>query len=141
MNGRIIIDTNILVAALQSTQGASYHLIQYLEQSPIQACITVPLFCEYEEVLNRFVSAGKITKRSQELILNYMCAHAIPIDVHYLWRPFLNDADDEMVLEAAIAASAKWIVTHNLKDFSKTHELGIRAITPGDYLKIMELLP
>ncbi len=35
----------------------------------------------------------------------------------YLWRPALPDADDDMVLEAAVNGRADSIVTFNLRDF------------------------
>jgi hypothetical protein len=73
-------------------------------------------------------------------MLDYLCAHALAVEVHYLWRPSLADADDEMVLEAAIASGSRWIVTHNIKDFAGASGFGIHAITPGRFLKTLESL-
>ena len=115
--------------------------MQELERGTVRAAISVPLFYEYEAVLGRFVESGHISARSRELILDYLCVHAVPVEVHFLWRPFLGDADDEMVLEAALASGAQHIVTHNLKDFTKAPELGVRPISPGGFLKRLELLP
>ena len=39
------------------------------------------------------------------------------------------------MLEVAVAGEAKWIVTHNLKDFGKAAEFGIRALSPAEFLK------
>jgi predicted nucleic acid-binding protein len=55
--------------------------------------------------------------------------------IHYLWRPFLPDPDDDMVLELAFAADCKYIVTHNLADFRGSDKLGIAAVSPGDFLE------
>jgi predicted nucleic acid-binding protein len=59
-------------------------------------------------------------------------------DIHFLWRPFLRDPDDDMVLECAVAAGCKYIVTHNVKDFRRTEQLGVKAITPGDFLQTLK---
>jgi len=52
------------------------------------------------------------------------------------WRPFLRDADDDMVLELAFAAGCRYVVTHNLRDFHGTEQLGVTAISPGEFLKL-----
>ena len=43
----------------------------------------------------------------------------------------LRDADDEMVLEAALNGRADAIVTHNVRDFVSIHDLGLEIATPG----------
>jgi predicted nucleic acid-binding protein len=58
-------------------------------------------------------------------------------DVHFLWRPFLRDPDDDMVLECAVASGSQYIVTHNIKDFRRTSELKVQAITPAEFLTIL----
>ena len=47
----------------------------------------------------------------------------------------LRDADDEMVLEAALNGRAAAIVTHNLRDFGTIHDLGLEIATPGDIVR------
>ena len=44
----------------------------------------------------------------------------------------LRDADDEMVLEAALNGQADAIVTHDARDFAATRSLGIRIVSPGE---------
>ena len=41
-----------------------------------------------------------------------------PVDISFRLRPMLRDANDEMVLEAALNGQADAIVTHNAKDFA-----------------------
>ncbi len=50
---------------------------------------------------------------------------------------FLPDPDDEMVLELAFAANCDFIVTQNIGDFRGSLQLGIPAITPRNFLKIL----
>ena len=67
--------------------------------------------------------------------VQYLASIAHLQEVHFLWRPFLRDADDDMILECAIASGAKYIITHNVKDFRRAPELGVTAVTPSQFLK------
>jgi len=136
-----VIDTNVLAAALLSKRGASYLLLQQLELDRLGGVLSVPLFLEYQEVVGRFVTDGHISAAGGERILDYLCAHSRLVEIHYLWRPFLNDPDDEMVLEAALAGGVKDIVTYNQRDFAGTESMGVRAVTPSQILKEMEVIP
>lgn len=57
-------------------------------------------------------------------------------EIHFLWRPFLPDADDDMVLELAFAAGCRHIVTHNVKDFRGSEQLGVIAVSPREFLNL-----
>ena len=69
--------------------------------------------------------------------LRYLASVAHLQDVHFLWRPFLRDPDDDMVLECAAASACQFIVTHNVNDFRRTLELKVEAIKPDDFLKLL----
>ena len=53
----------------------------------------------------------------------------------FLWRPTLRDADDDVVLELAVAAGCNHIVTHNLRDFAGVERFGVRAVSPGAFVR------
>jgi hypothetical protein len=40
-------------------------------------------------------------------------------------------------LEAAIAGGRKYIVTHDVKDFAGAERFGIRAVKPGEFLRMI----
>lgn len=69
--------------------------------------------------------------------LRYLASIAHLQDVHFLWRPFLRDPDDDMVLECAVASSSQYIVTHNVKDFKRAPILKVNAITPAEFLTLV----
>ena len=71
-------------------------------------------------------------------MLDYICSIAEPHSIFYLWRPFLSDPRDDLVLELAVEANAEYIVTHNLRDFAGIEQFGIKAISPGAFLRRLE---
>lgn len=72
--------------------------------------------------------------------LRYLASTAHLQDIYYLWRPQLRDPNDDMVLELAVAAQAKYIVTHNIRDFQRL-KFDVIAITPADFLKLLRRMP
>lgn len=53
----------------------------------------------------------------------------------FLWRPFLKDPKDDMVLELAVEAQCEYIVTFNQKDFVGSDQFGIAVVTPQEFLR------
>jgi hypothetical protein len=49
----------------------------------------------------------------------------------------LPDADDDMVLELALAAGCQSIITHNVADFRGVERLSVGVTTPRDFLKLI----
>jgi len=131
---RVVLDTNVVVAALRSDGGASYRILMMLDEDSFQICLTVSLAMEYEAASMRLVGETPLSRHDIEDVLDYLCSQALRRKVHFLWRPFLSDADDDMVLEAAVASGAKYIVTHNIRDFAGAEEFGIRILQPGAFL-------
>ncbi|HRK37454.1 MAG TPA: putative toxin-antitoxin system toxin component, PIN family [Burkholderiaceae bacterium] len=130
---RIVIDTNVLVAALRSRQGLSYRLLSQIGQGAFQHVVTVPLVMEYEDVLLR---PGVVPLPVQAVsdVLDFLCATALRQPVHFLWRPRLTDVKDDMVLEAAVNGQCHSIVTWNVRDFAVGTGLGLAVVSPKEFL-------
>ena len=67
-------------------------------------------------------------------VIDYLCACGTHQDIHFLWRPLLPDPKDDMVLEAAANGGCNFVVTHNVRDFTGSQNLGISATTPGEFM-------
>lgn len=139
MRPKIIIDTNVIIAALKSNRGASNKLLQFWGKNKFVPSISVVLIIEYEAVVRRLLS--HISKIEIVYLLDYICATSEHAKIHYLWRPHLKDPKDDMVLELAVAAGSDFIVTYNTKDFKLAKQFGVKIITPKELLILMgELL-
>lgn len=132
---RIVLDTCVVTSALRSRRGASFRVLELVDSGQFEICLSIPLLLEYEEVSMRLLGAISLTKVDMESILDYLCRVAHHQKVYYLWRPFLNDPKDDMVLEAAIAGRCARLVTHNVRDFRGSNQFGVRVITPGEFLR------
>jgi putative PIN family toxin of toxin-antitoxin system len=132
---RIVLDTSVLVAASRSRNGASFRLVSMLPSPKFEIALTIAVYTEWQAVLTRpeHLPPGVTTDMALGFV-RYLASIAHLQDVHFLWRPFLRDPDDDMVLECAVAAGCEYIVTHNIKDFRRVEELNVRAITPADLL-------
>jgi predicted nucleic acid-binding protein len=131
---KIVLDTSVLVAATRSQQDASYALVAGLPSAAYQICLSVTLYMEWQDVLNRPAHwPPKQTAKDARQFLRYLASIAHWQDIYFLWRPFLRDPADDMVLELAVTAGARFIVTHNIRDFARTSTFGVQAITPGDF--------
>ncbi|NWF83543.1 MAG: putative toxin-antitoxin system toxin component, PIN family [Bryobacteraceae bacterium] len=135
---RVVLDTDVLVAALRSDQGASRQLLLAALNRRFVMLVSVPLMLEYEAVLTRqeHLAAAGITADDVKTVLDALAAVIAPVRLAFLWRPRLKDAADEMVLETAVNGTADRLVTFNLKHLGEAAlEFGIRAMRPGEALR------
>lgn len=135
---RIVLDTSVLVAAARSNREASHALLARLPDAGFQTVISVALFAEYRAVLHRPENLLQRNIPQAERFLDFLISMSHLQEVFYRWRPALPDADDDLILELAVAAGCRYIVTHNLRDFRGMEQWGIAAVTPGDFLKLIK---
>lgn len=135
MKPKIVIDTNVLVAALKSRNGASFKLLDALQGEMYLPCLSVPLFVEYESVLKRLGLLPHLLEADVDAVLDYLLSRSSIQQIFFLWRPFLKDPKDDLVLEAAFAAQCQYLVTFNVRDFQDVEEsFGIKVLTPKEFL-------
>jgi putative PIN family toxin of toxin-antitoxin system len=135
MKKKIVLDTNVLIAALRSRKGASFQVLKRIGRGQFDIVLSVPLFLEYEDVAKRTSRAVGLRHSDIDDILDYLCSVGEHREIFFLWRPFLKDPMDDMVLEVAVESNCDYIVTHNIKDFRGIEKFGIEAIRPGKFLR------
>ena len=137
---KIVIDTNVFLSALFSGKGASNKLLIWLfTQEKKYNVISNTLVTEYEDVLTRdknMKQYNDLSKVDIEKFLDDVCFISHHQKIYFLWRPFLRDRNDDMVLEVAANANARAIITFNPKDFNGVEEkFNILILTPKQFLE------
>ena len=130
----VVIDTNVLVSALRSRRRALFRLLQKLGSPQFRPIISSPLWLEYEDVFRRPGLLPGYTAEDGDDFLDYLLSVCGEGRIYFLWRPHLPDPKDDLILELARAGGASDIITHNRRDCRGVDGLGIRAVTPDEFL-------
>ena len=131
----IVVDTNVLVAALRSRNGASHLLVRNIGMGQFTTAVSTALVLEYESVLAGQAHLLGFSKKELEGFIDYIVSVSLLVPISFRWRPFLRDPADECILELAVAANAKNIVTYNKRDFvGVTERFGIRVLDGREFL-------
>jgi putative PIN family toxin of toxin-antitoxin system len=118
---RVVLDTDVVVAAMRSPAGASAALLRAARKGRVILLASVALALEYESVCGQAEHwlAGGLSQQEAGIFLAAVIAMAEPVETHFLWRPQLRDPGDEMVLEAAVNGQADALVTFNRRDYGR----------------------
>ena len=87
---------NVLVAGLRSRNGAAFKLLSLIGQNRFKICLSVPVVIEYQEVLLAQLEHLHFSEADVRGFLDYLCSVGRHQAVHYLWRPYLRDAKDDL---------------------------------------------
>lgn len=120
-----------------SSTGASFRLIGCVRDGSLRPAVTAPLVFEYDDVASRPGFLPHLSPAEIAGFLDWLISVSSQHKAHFLWRPLLRDPKDDMVLEAAVAASADYLVTFNTSDFDGAASLGVRVVTPPQLLALI----
>jgi putative PIN family toxin of toxin-antitoxin system len=141
----VVLDTNVLVAALLRGGGTARSVLRACLRGQYRPVLGPALLAEYEDVLGRselFVDCALSSKERGDLFDGLMsCCRWV--EVFYAWRPNLPDEADNHLIELAVAAQADAIVTRNLRDVARG-ELKfptLRVLTPEQCLEVFPCPP
>ena len=135
---KVVHDTSVIVSALRSRLGASSALLELAMSQAFDVLATPALFLEHEEVVYReeHRAVHGLSDERIEQFLRGLAAMMTPVRVYYQWRPQMLDADDELVLEAALNGLADRIVTHIIRDFLPAASgFQLSAVTPATFIR------
>ncbi len=133
----LVIDTNVFVAGLRSSDGASREVLRRVLTKLYRPLFGNALWMEYCDLLERPVFGDSTTADERWEVLAALASCGRWTSVYYGWRPNLPDEADKHLIELAIAGSAEGIVTHNTRDLCRGElRLGsLKILTPSESLE------
>jgi putative PIN family toxin of toxin-antitoxin system len=119
MSVKIVVDTNVFIGAILSSQGLNRELIRRCLIGEYQPLMGNALYLEYEAVMNRqdILDKCQLGQSVIEELLDGFLSVSRWVNIYYSWRPNLRDEGDNHIIELAVAGNAQIIATNNLKDF------------------------
>lgn len=136
----MVLDTSVIAAALRSRNEASHVILDWVAERVLVPLVTSALFLQYEDVLKRpeQLRSSQLTLADVDRRLAALASATEVVTVHYLWRPQLPDAGDELVFDAAVNGPADALVTYNVRHFADAAvRFGLRIARPVEVLEEM----
>ena len=138
----VVVDTNIIVSGLIFKKGSSSNVIKALQNGKFNLIISEPLFSEYKLVLSRkkFTIKYQLTEEEITDFIILVETLAQKIDPLNKLPVIVRDAKDEIVLKAALAGNADYLVTgdEDLLILNGNSALGkLKIISAKKFLKIL----
>lgn len=133
---KIVLDTNSLISATFWT-GASFKILQLVDQGKLKLFISPEILKEYVEVLEYEEIIEKTSEKQRQAglaVSQKLLLIATIVEPKIKLRVVKEDHDDDKILEVAVTAKADFIVTsdrHLLK--LKKYE-GVLIVKPEEFL-------
>jgi predicted nucleic acid-binding protein len=134
----IVVDRDVTLSGCRSRNGASFMILRRMLTGDIAFAASPALILEHEDDLKRRGLLGappSLSEGQVDQILDAICAQAYPSLPWFRFRPFLNDPKDDLIIECALAAGVRTIVSN---DRAFRHPavpaFGIRAIPAGQFI-------
>ena len=134
----VVIDTNVWISSLLSKDGTSRNIIRMALQNKILPQISTSLFLEYESVMKRkkIQTACSLTLKEQTELFQAFLSVCKWNEIFYLWRPNLDDKNDDFLIELSVASNSTVIITDNKKrPNSGELKFNFEVLTPKEFLE------
>ncbi len=106
---KIVLDTNILLVSISPTS-KYYWIFERFINEEYTLCVTTDILNEYEEIITQHAGA-EAANYALQIIENAINVEFIT--KYYYWNLITADPDDNKFVDCAVAANAKYIVTHD----------------------------
>lgn len=130
---KIVLDTNVVVSGLLSSQGNPAQVLTLVLSGAIQVCHDERILAEYAEVLAR--PRFKFDPKRVREVLNKIETDGLAVDTSSEPDLDLPDVDDEPFLAVALAAAADFLVTGNLSDYPPDKRRGCAVVSPAAFME------
>lgn len=130
---RAVIDTNILISACWTPGGNEARVLALVAAGALEIAISPAVEAEYREVSQRrkFAKQREALEAAIADLVRVACA--VQPEARCTACP---DADDNQLLDCALAAGAAYVITGNLRHFPEEWE-GVRVVNARMFLDLL----
>lgn len=129
---KVIVDTNVFVSGV-FWKGPPNRILDAWVDGRFKLIVSPQILEEYRRVLGELGS--KYSNVKYERILDLVGLEAEVVSPVVFVRPVCKDADDDIFLEAGLAASINYIVSGDKALLATDGFKGLRVVTPSVFLK------
>jgi putative PIN family toxin of toxin-antitoxin system len=123
---RVVLDTNVLVAAVYNPASASRRIVEACLSGQLTAVLSLALRREYEFILARAVRGQPYLERIRLLV-----DHAEVIEPAHTPRVVPADPEDDKLVATALAASAV-LITNDAHLLAVAGHEGLQVVRPAE---------
>ena len=127
---RVVLDTNVLIAAARAPQSASRQIVTACLNGSVEAALSQALRSEYELIIEQALTGVPYAAELRRFI-----DACLPVEPACVPRVVPDDAEDDKLVALAIAAGADVLVTSDAHLLYLHPYQGIPILPPGDMLK------
>ncbi|MFM9913378.1 MAG: putative toxin-antitoxin system toxin component, PIN family [Methylophilaceae bacterium] len=127
-----VIDTNVLVSAMLTTDGTSAQVLGAIRQGKLEPVLSHDIFLEYVKVLNR--PKFGFDQSQVASLLEDMTTLALFVKSPLRAMSNLPDPDDACFIAAALSAACP-VITGNARDFPAS--TGVKILSPAEALTLL----
>ena len=134
---KVIVDTNIIIDALQSRDGFSRDAKEVILCVPdFGGCVTANSVTDIYYLQHQYFHDRETTKENLiEVLRLFTILDTTAEDCRNALRSNIADFEDAVMVEAAMREGIDVIVTRNKKDFKGSP---VKVCTPREFLRMME---
>lgn len=129
---KVVLDTNVIVSGMLSPYGPSGEVVRMVASGDIILCYDARIITEYQNVLSR--PKFSFDKIHVNYLIDQIEAGGEVVGSKPLAKR-LPDPDDEPFLEVAIAGTASYLVTQNLKHYPAKKQGVVQILSPAEFLQ------
>lgn len=128
---KVVLDLNVLIAALLSDKGSSYELVHLCAEGKITGYVSKTMMSKFKEVIERDY---KVPVERAEQMVEVLLQFLKLVEPDFKLKTVADDDEDNRIIECAVYTKADYLASWdphltNLKEFQ-----GIKIMNPGKLL-------
>ena len=118
---RVVLDTNVLVSAVISSQGPNARLFDLVLSGQIQPCVSEDILTEYRGVFVDRLKFSRLSPSRINALIDLLERVSVKVTPRVVLKLSSHEPDNR-IYECAEAAHARYIVTGNHKHFAQSYK-------------------